>query len=67
MSSNEHPDMSGNPADLPESDDPVFCPICLSTSIVAVAEWEAKSLETAGTENRIQEWQCADCARSFWV
>lgn len=49
---------------------PYFCPHC-GSQIITTADiiWEAKSTDSCDKDNAadLTEYQCNDCARSFWV
>ncbi len=46
------------------NEQPDFCPYCGGNNVVETEDWEAHS----GREVAIfTEWQCRDCAKSFWI
>lgn len=43
------------------------CPHCGGTHARSVTDWKASSKEEPALEHELQEWQCDDCCRSFWL
>lgn len=52
------------------SEHPCFCPFC-GTQLITTADiiWESRSTDPCDRDNTadLTEYQCDDCARSFWV
>ena len=53
----------------PASEHPQACPLCESRSVAHCGEWNAESCDPCDHGNcaTLDEHQCRDCGRSFWV